>query len=247
MGNDETSSAGSEFEAAQLEQMRALTPVFLEMLTKIGLGKNIGFGCIVSSHPEKTITGALLPFNFDKTSDQMIYGELLLNWTGATFYRAKPISEIESSVFVMPEISDEDKEFDLFEDFPARGGIVSIYDRSNGMSKDAMIGTLAHELAELRVRTIGIPEDMQALLEKKAQDKEVSPWIEPHNRYKESDYDVIAARMGYKKEVLAMLRYGVANLHRLRPTFPQDTLSMRKVDAIISEISFRIEQVEKFS
>jgi len=210
-------------------KLQKLAPVFLQMRATMGIGKNIGLASLHESHDQDSTFGFITSFDRNDQTGTAIYGkpsELF----GLGIPTQEKLSEAEKrQVIVFPEITEGDPglTFHFHESLKTRGGLVSIFDPlmeevDGQMVVDdrVIIGVMAHELGEFRLRKLGIPEDA----EKVKSYLSSIPWGSPeekrntsfeHDKRIEAEYDLLAAHYGYRSELIAALEFFLERNKRL--------------------------------
>lgn len=200
-----------EFDLALTDKLRQFTPRFVEMREKLIEGEDlsVGFGCLPQAHGDCTLgIGTRLSLN-----NNLIYYQAPSSF-GLQIDKCLP-SEERWRIFEMPDMS------------KAHPFVVSVYlktDSNLGITcvdtsiltvpESPIVGVIAHELSELRMRFgVPLPQNIVDTIElyksqrNKFELKDVLPGTE-----KEVEFDLVASILGFKDEILALRDFNIGRL-----------------------------------
>lgn len=217
------------------ERLKQLTPAFLEIRKKMGIGENIGFGSLPKVHSEQHTLGALP--DIIKTKE----GRIKYSCSGflGQIYQEKLSRKEAQDIFVMPNPSGQKEQrivsvCDPYAEWNAE--MANLTDAPDAV----FVGVIAHELAHCFNPRSKFPPEIICVLKNRF--RKENPNIKSNWSYGGSDeqeIDIIAASFGYKEQIIAKIDFLISRLNKFGPYF-------KEKERIIKSLELRRQQVLKY-
>jgi hypothetical protein len=234
-------------EKAFHERIATLGPKFLEIRQKMNAGLNVGFGSIPDSHGPYSL-GQLSPLM--KSPD----GSLSYGRSGILDTELIPLTvEDRTRIPVMPELTAADRIWVVtlyqWAPNPSQG----VESKLLQVGDDVLEGVIAHEIAHLYYLGLQAPDFASEFERQRKEDFKASArngdkdLFEKFDVTMESTIDVIAARMGYKNQILAKLNYMTEHLRTYKERGGVISPFMARPEEGIRDLLPRIAEVQRYS
>lgn len=244
-----------KFETRLLERLQTLTPKFLAIRQKMGIGENVGFAMLPDAHGVFSL-GRLV--DAQQEGERTFYNNTVDFLSGGGKVSADP-----EYVIVKPGDTPDSSMVSLFQrkGWREKG---AIEERILIAPDEVLEGVIAHEFAHVIERWAEQPDEASGRVPESVKSFLLQEEADYQTDYKnafesgaiflpdngsgrfEGNIDVIAALMGYKQQVLAKLEYMISCLLTYQDAHDTRPGGFKSAGRAIEESRKRIAKVDKY-